>query len=81
MNVITFITDGSLTPKNENSRDYCKADHKSVYCFLITVFRLAIPAVFRFIEGWYGRNIVLRKQYTLSSSALQWSLDFSLFGS
>ena len=81
MNVIIFITDGSLTPKNENSKDYCKADHNSVYGFLITIFRLAIPAFFRFIEGWYGRNIVLRKKYTLLSSALQWSLDFAFSGS
>ena len=35
-------------PKNEKSRNYCKADLNNVDCFFITIFRLAIPALFRF---------------------------------
>ena len=31
-----------------------KADHNNVYCFLITIFRLAIPAFYKPEEGWYG---------------------------
>ena len=36
--------------KNEKSKEYCKADQNNVYCFLITIFRLAIPAFFRFTD-------------------------------
>ena len=32
------------TPKNDKSKDYCKADLNNEYCFFIIVFRLAIPA-------------------------------------
>ena len=35
-------------PKNDRSRNYCKADRNHVDCFFITIFRLAIPALFRF---------------------------------
>ena len=35
-------------PKNDRSRNYCKADRNDVDCFFITIFRLAIPALFRF---------------------------------
>ena len=36
--------------KNEKSKDYCKADQNNMYCFFITIFRLAIPAFFRFTD-------------------------------
>ena len=36
--------------KNEKSKDYCKADLKQRVLFFITIFRLAIPAFFRFID-------------------------------
>ena len=36
--------------KNEKSKDYCKADQNNMYCFFITIFRLAIPAFFRFAD-------------------------------
>ena len=36
--------------KNEKSRDYCKADQSNVYCFVLTIFRLATPAFFRFTD-------------------------------
>ena len=32
-----------LRTKNEKSKDYCKADHNNVYCFLRTIFRLGMP--------------------------------------
>ena len=32
--------------ERRTKRDQSKADHNNVYCFLITVFRLAIPAYF-----------------------------------
>ena len=32
--------------ERRTKRDQSKADHNNVYCFLITVFRLAIPAFF-----------------------------------
>ena len=40
-----------LKAKNEKSEDYRKADHNSVYFFFITIFRLAIPAFFRFTDA------------------------------
>ena len=36
--------------KNEKSKDYCKADLKERVLFFITIFRLAIPAFFRFTD-------------------------------
>jgi len=36
--------------KNEKSKDYCKADFKQRVLFFITIFRLAIPAFFRFTD-------------------------------
>ena len=41
-----------LRTKNEKSKDYCKADHNNVYCFLGTIFRLGMPTepFFRFTE-------------------------------
>ena len=36
--------------KNEKSKDYCKADQSNVYCFVLTIFRLATPAFFRFTD-------------------------------
>ena len=36
--------------KNEKSKDYCKADLKQRVLFFITIFRLAIPAFFRFTD-------------------------------
>ena len=37
-------------PKNEKSKDYCKANHNNVYSFLITIFRMAIPVLSRFTD-------------------------------
>ena len=34
--------------KNDRSRNYCKAYRNDVDCFFITIFRLAISALFRF---------------------------------
>ena len=36
--------------KNEKSKDYCKADLKQRVLFFTTIFRLAIPAFFRFTD-------------------------------
>ena len=36
--------------KNEQSKDYCKADLKQRVLFFITIFWLAIPAFFRFTD-------------------------------
>ena len=36
--------------KNEKSEDYSKADLKQRVLFFITIFRLAIPAFFRFAD-------------------------------
>ena len=37
--------------KNEKSEDYSKADLKQRVLFFITIFRLAIPAFFRFTDA------------------------------
>ena len=42
--------DGSNGNKNEKSEDYSKADLKQRVLFFITIFRLAIPAFFRFTD-------------------------------
>ena len=39
--------------KNEKSEDYSKADLKQRVLFFITIFRLAIPAFFRFTDVLY----------------------------
>ena len=36
--------------KNEKSKDYCKADLRQRVLFFMTIFRLAIPAFFRFTD-------------------------------
>ena len=36
--------------KHKKSKDYCKADLKQRILFFITIFRLAIPAFFRFTD-------------------------------
>ena len=36
--------------KNKKSKDYCKADLKQRILLFITIFRLAIPAFFRFTD-------------------------------
>ena len=36
--------------KNEKSKNYCKADLRQRVLFFITIFRLAIPAFFRFTD-------------------------------
>ena len=36
--------------KNEKSKEYCKADLKQRALLFITIFRLAIPAFFRFAD-------------------------------
>ena len=36
--------------KNEKSKDYCEADFKQRVLLFITIFRLAIPAFFRFTD-------------------------------
>ena len=49
--------------KKEKSKDYCKTDQDNVYCFFITIFRLAIPAFSRFTdvtEFMIGITIVFR---------------------
>ena len=32
------------------AKNYCKADYNNLHCFSVTIFRLAIPAFFRFTE-------------------------------
>jgi len=57
--------------KKEKSKDYYKADQDNVYCFFITIFRLAIPAFFRFIdvtEVMIGITIVFRNSTKENSS-------------
>ena len=39
-----------MTNKNEKSEDYSKADLKQRVLFFKTIFRLAIPAFFRFTD-------------------------------
>ena len=39
-----------LITNNEKSKDYCKTDQNNMYCFFITIFRLAITAFFRFAD-------------------------------
>ena len=39
-----------MSNKNEKSEDYSKADLKQRVLFFITIFRLAIPAFFRFTD-------------------------------
>ena len=39
-----------ISTKNDKSKDYCKADLKQRVLFFITIFRLAIPAFFRFTD-------------------------------
>ena len=49
--------------KKEKSKDYRKADQDNVYCFFITISRLAIPAFFRLTdvtEFMIGITIVFR---------------------
>ena len=41
---------GYWMAKNEKSKDYCKADSEQRVLFFITIFRLAIPAFFRFTD-------------------------------
>ena len=36
--------------KPKKSKEYCHADHNNVYCGFIKIFRLAIPAFFRFTD-------------------------------
>ena len=36
--------------ERHKSKDYCKADLKQRVLFFITIFRLAIPAFFRFTD-------------------------------
>ena len=45
--------------KNEKSKDYCKADLKQRVLFFITVFRLAIPAFFRFTDVLHILYIII----------------------
>ena len=40
----------ALRKANEKSEDYSKADFKQRVLFFITIFRLAIPAFFRFTD-------------------------------
>ena len=40
----------SKQTKNEKSKDYCKADLKQREVVFITIFRLSIPAFFRFTD-------------------------------
>ena len=36
--------------KRKKSKDYFKANHNNVYCFFITMFRLAVPTFFSFTD-------------------------------
>ena len=48
--VDTTIYQTQVRIKNKKSKDYCKADLKQLILFFITIFRLAIPAFFRFTD-------------------------------
>ena len=48
---VKILENFQLKTKTEKSKDYCKADHNNVYFFFITIFRLAIPAFFRFTDA------------------------------
>ena len=41
-------------PKTTSPKTTAKLIHNNVYCFFITIFRLAIPALCKPEEGWYG---------------------------
>ena len=43
-------------PKTRSPKTTAKLIQNNMYCFFITIFRLAIPAFFRFTEGWYGQQ-------------------------
>ena len=45
-----MVKDCHLRTKNEKSEDYSKADFKQRVLFFVTIFRLAIPAFFRFTD-------------------------------
>ena len=40
------------------SKEYWKADQNNVYCFLITIFQLAIPAFFTFTDISIGNSMI-----------------------
>ena len=44
------------------SRDYFKSDHNDVYCFFITIFRLAVSAFLRVTDGMASRIIVIKRE-------------------
>ena len=49
---LCFIEHSLRGRRNQKSKDDCKADRNNVYYFFITIFRLAIPAFFRFTGSW-----------------------------
>ena len=48
--LLILLAFSNSSKKREKSENYCKADHNIVYCFFITIFRLAMPAFFKFTD-------------------------------
>ena len=48
MRPLVWDIGGGGGTKDEKSKDYCEADLKQHVLFFMTIFRLAIPAFFRF---------------------------------
>ena len=66
MRHINSFSHEPLRNKNEKSEDYSKADLKQRVLFFITIFRLAIPAFFRFTDvvthtAWAEQVIHVKK--------------------
>ena len=67
-------------PKTRSPKTTAKLIHNNVYCFLITIFRLTIPAFFRLTSanmkkaGMASRNIVIREGYHMLIFFYCWAL-------
>ena len=61
-----------FTKRGVYAKDYCKADHSTVYCFFITILRLTITAFFRFTDV---TKETVRSSDIIASSYLVFSLE------
>ena len=82
MRHINSFSHEPLRNKNEKSEDYSKADLKQRVLFFITIFRLAIPAFFRFTDvvthtAWAEQVIHVKKWcYNILGCSLFFSHNF-----
>ena len=65
-----------IEPKTRSTKTNAKLIHNNVYCFFRTIFRLAIPAFFRFTDV-----ISYKKQYTLLWISFAVVFGLLVFGS